>query len=228
MKKLIILIFIIIVSGCSRVFVSYHGHKYKTIVAGDQRWFAENLQTDKYRSGKKISTVRDTRSWPDLDIPACGFYKNDSIRLTKYGMIYNWLAVNDGQLCPRKWYVPADAAWDSLELYLGGTSIAGGKMKSKSGWKGGHVSGDDIGFNGIAGGYRLEGDYQEGSAVVWWSSTKVTDKDLNSLIKDTGDSLADKDQVWIWGRRLESSSSRLWTTLNRANNGFYVRCVRKK
>ena len=48
-----------------------------------------------------------------------------------YGKLYNWYAVDDDRgLCPEGWHVPTDAEWTTLTDYLGGSSIAGGKMKS--------------------------------------------------------------------------------------------------
>jgi hypothetical protein len=96
------------------------------------------------------------------------------------------------------------------------------------GWKGKHISGDDIGFNATPGGYRLNGDFQEGEAVVWWSSSIAKVNDLED--KNTGESFSTNDpfKKWIWGRRLEVGSSELMSTINRPNNGFYVRCVRDK
>ncbi|MCK5839899.1 MAG: hypothetical protein KAG99_08620, partial [Bacteroidales bacterium] len=33
-------------------------------------------------------------------------------------------------ICPSGWHIPTDAEWTDLENYLGGGSVAGGKMKS--------------------------------------------------------------------------------------------------
>ncbi len=215
-------------SGCAKQFVNYHGHKYGAITAGSQVWMNENLRTDRYRSGKKIELVNDHSIWPDLNRPAWGYMKSDTARLSKYGAWYNWYAVREAELCPRKWHVPTQSDWLEFEKFLGGGERAGGKLKSVKGWKGGHVSADDIGFNGKAGGYRLNDDFQEGTAVVWWSSSQIRDEELNSLTKEDKASMEAAGQIWIWGRRIEDWSSRLWTTANRPANGFYVRCIRDK
>lgn len=39
-----------------------------------------------------------------------------------------WYAVNTGNLCPRL-DIPTDAEWTTLTTYLGGSNIAGGKLK---------------------------------------------------------------------------------------------------
>lgn len=227
MRSVYIFILLLFLVSCSKDFLRYQGYRYKLIDAGSQRWMAEDLQAAKYRSGKKIPVVKDVGIWPDLNTPACGFYNNDSSRLAKYGLVYNWKAVEGGKLCPRKWRVPSQVDWDTLETFLGGDLRAGGKMKSVSGWKG-DVSGDDIGFDAKAGGYRLNMDLQEGHAVVWWSSTIIRDEDLNSLVATIGRDQAAQSETWVWGRRIENYSTKLWTTANRPNNGFYIRCMRNR
>jgi uncharacterized protein (TIGR02145 family) len=152
MKKLLIPFVFLLLAACSKDVVRYHGHQYKTIQAKTQIWMAENLQTNRYRLGKKIPLINDTFVWPELKSAACGFMNSDTARLRKYGMYYNWEAVDGGKLCPFAWRVPTNTDWDMLEEYLGGEYRAGGKMKSVKGWMRGHVSGDDIGFNGLPGG----------------------------------------------------------------------------
>lgn len=228
MNKFFIPLLILILCSCSRELIRYHGHDYKVIITGRQRWMAENLQTNRYRSGIRIPVIKDCSAWPELSSRACGYYNNDSTKLKQYGMFYNWHAVERGKLCPLFWKVPSDDDWNTLELFLGGEKRAGGKMKSLKGWKGRHISGDDIGFGATAGGYRLNDDFQEGFATVWWSSTRAKDKEIKLATTGNDSSLFTTGQIWIWGRRIESYSSQLWTTVNRPNNGFYIRCVRKK
>ena len=226
MKKYFILFSIFLLTGCSKEIVRYHGHQYKVIKAGKQLWFAENLQSSRYRSGRKIPLVNDLSLWPDLKTRGCGYFGADTSKLRKYGMLYNWKAVDEGKLCPFRWRVPTNDDWLKLEDFLGGEMRAGGKMKSVSGWKGKHVSGDDIGFNALPGGYRLNVDTQEGESVVWWSSSIAQMNKLeNKLTGETGITV-DPESKWIWGRRLEKNISTLINTVNRPNNGFYVRCVK--
>ena len=228
MKELLILIAILILSGCSKEVIKFHGHKYKVIEAGSQYWLSENLKTNRYRSGRKIPLINDVSLWPEMTTKACGYYENDSSKLIKFGMFYNWQAVDGGKLCPISWRVPTDNDWIILEEHLGGEIRAGGKLKSVSGWKGKHVSGDDIGFNALPGGYRLNGDFQEGESVVWWSSSIAQVNALED--KKTGESFNtdDPSKKWIWGRRLEMNLNNLMNTVNRPNNGFYVRCVKTR
>ena len=85
MKTTTLLVLILIISGCSRIFVtpggreiSYQDKKYKVIQAGNQYWMAENLATESYRNGKKVPLLTDYRKWPEMKSPACGYYNNDT------------------------------------------------------------------------------------------------------------------------------------------------------
>jgi uncharacterized protein (TIGR02145 family) len=228
MKTISFLLLLIFISACSKDFVRYHGHKYHVVKTGSQQWMDENLATNRYRNGKNIPEVSDYSVWPELTSPALGYYNNDTALLRKYGMFYNWYAVESGKLCPRGWRVPTNRDWDILEKELGGFRFAGGKMKAVNGWWGNHVSGDDVGFKAYPSGYRLNGDFNEGKVLVWWSSSIPGRADFqnDSLYNAYKDFL--QGSGFYWGRKMEFNSTQLMTTLNRPNNGFSVRCVKVK
>lgn len=209
MRNTLYLFLLLAFTGCSKNLLTYHGKHYKTILAGDRYWMAENLATDSYRNGEKIPVITDYSVWTELYSPGCGYHDNDSAMLRKYGMLYNWYAVDEGQLCPAGWNVPTNDDWLDLENFLGGHMRAGGKMKSLTGWKGKHISADDVGFKALPAGYRLNEDFAEGYAAIWWSSSPI-------------------DSQWVWGRRIDSDSNELLTTMNNRQNGFSVRCVRNR
>jgi uncharacterized protein (TIGR02145 family) len=209
MKKIALLLVLLFFSNCSRHFISYHGHRYPIIPALDQWWMAENLATDSYRSGRHIPLVTSDSVWTSIQTPACCYYDNDTSCLWKYGMLYNWYAVEAGHLCPLGWKIPSDDDWLQLEKFLGGGLRAGGRLKSVDGWKGRPVSADDIGFKALPGGYRLNESFSDGYAGMWWSSTPY-------------------DTSYVWGRRIDYNSTELINTLNNRQNGFSVRCMKEK
>jgi len=109
------------------------GHVYHTLVIGKQVWLQENLRTRKYRNGKPIAKNLTNAQWSANKTGACAVYANDSIKENAFGLLYNWYAVaNPAGLCPTGWHVPKDAEWTVLTTYLGGVSVAGGKMKAIS------------------------------------------------------------------------------------------------
>jgi uncharacterized protein (TIGR02145 family) len=130
---------------------------------------------------------------------------NEASNLADYGRLYNWYAVNTGNLCPSGWHVPTDAEWTTLTDGLGGTS-AGDSLKSSSpAWDGTNSSG----FSALAGGYRYNDGYfyGEGDGGFFWSSSP-------------------NEQTTAWSRRLSSGSAGVLQDGGNLQNGFSVRCVR--
>lgn len=211
--KFIRLVFFLIspllLAGCSATNIRYHGRTYGTVKIGDRLWMSENIATSSYRNGKHIPVINDTQLWTETYSPACGFYNGDTANLKRYGMLYNWYAVDAGELCPLHWRTATHEDWSELENAAGGQIYAGGRIKASDGWKGKHVSGDDLGFRALPAGYRLNEDFLAGWSAVWWTSTEAAPQ-------------------WVWGRRLDYNNPELMNTLNNRSNGFSVRCVRVK
>jgi uncharacterized protein (TIGR02145 family) len=84
-------------------------HHYKTVIIGSQVWMAENLN---YDSGG-----------------GCWTYENNSSAAYTYGRLYDWVTAK--LVCPMGWHLPDNEEWSTLTNFLGGDSIAGGKMKEK-------------------------------------------------------------------------------------------------
>jgi uncharacterized protein (TIGR02145 family) len=106
------------------------GNVYQTVRIGSQIWMAENLKTTKYNDGNAIPFVMDNTAWSNLITPGYCWYNNDSVtNRNTYGALYNWYTVNTGKLAPSGWHVPTDSEWTVLTTYLGGESLAGGKLK---------------------------------------------------------------------------------------------------
>ncbi len=118
---------------------------------------AENLKTTKHNDGTSIPNVTDNTAWKNLVTPAYCWYNNDILNKTPYGALYNWYTVNTGKLCPSGWHVPTDSEWTILTTYLGGLSIAGGKLKETGTghWLNPNTGAtNETGFTALPGGYR--------------------------------------------------------------------------
>ena len=90
-----------------------------------------------------------------------------------YGKPYNWYAVNDPRgLAPAGWHVPSDAEWTELVNYLGGSNVAGGKLKETGHWNSPNTGAtDEVGFHARPGGACFEGFEDKGEQGHWWNST---------------------------------------------------------
>ncbi len=186
----------------------------KTI--GSQVWQIRNLDVDHYRNGDSIPEVRDSIEWKKLTSGAWCYYNNDTSNGKIYGKLYNWYAVNDPRgLAPSGWHVPSEAEWTTLTNFLGGESIAGGKLKETGTehWQNqNEETTNSSGFTALPGGWR-EGSFGRfedvlGNFGYWWSSTEKS------------------KSVEAWGRNMYSSSSYIERHFTVESSGVSVRCVR--
>jgi uncharacterized protein (TIGR02145 family) len=159
------------------------GNVYKTIIIGTQTWMAENLKTTKYNDGNIIPNVIDNNVWTELTTGAYCWYNNDPSKYkATYGAFYNWYTVADSRkVCPVGWHVPSDAEWTVLTNYLGGESIAGGKMKEVglTHWNSQNIGAtNQSGFTGLPSGYRYHWDgtfHSLGSYGNFWIGAQADD-----------------------------------------------------
>jgi len=152
------------------------GNVYNTVTIGLQVWMQSNLNVSKYRNGDPIPQVQDPTQWNNLTTGAWCYYENNTANGITYGKLYNWYAVNDPRgLAPAGYHVPSDAEWTTLTTSLGGTSVAGGKMKATTGWQAPNTDAtNSSGFTGLPGGaFRFGyGPFGFiGTVGYWWSSS---------------------------------------------------------
>jgi uncharacterized protein (TIGR02145 family) len=220
MKKhtFLFLVFLIPFIGISQLFTpgagvtDIDGNTYQTIVINGQEWMAENLRTSKYSNGEVIPNIPDNSQWSTLTTGAWSHYNNDSQYENPYGKLYNWYTVADPRnVCPTGWHVPSDAEWTVLTDYLGGVSVAGGKMKSTGTqyWESPNQDAtNESGFSGLPGSSRfLNGSFDLiGYYGYWWSSTEY----------NTGDA---------WTRNLLYYDGDVYRHNPNKPGGFSVRCL---
>jgi uncharacterized protein (TIGR02145 family) len=153
------------------------GHIYQTVLIGNQIWMAENLRTATYANGDPIANVTDNTAWAQLSTGAWCHYENNTVNDAIYGKLYNWYPTVDPRgLCPAGWHVPTVSEWIVLTDFLGGGSVAGGKMKSSTGWNSPNTAAtNESGFSGFPRGTRggANGTFGGvGTSGNWWSSTQ--------------------------------------------------------
>ncbi len=133
------------------------GNNYPVVYINDQIWMAENLKTTKYNDETDIPMVSDNTAWSNLVTPGYAWYNNEPSYKDTYGAMYNWYTVNTGKLCPEGWIHPTDDDWILLIGYLGGESVAGGKIKATGTtlwYPPNNSATNETGFTGTPGGYR--------------------------------------------------------------------------
>lgn len=163
------------------------------VTIGTQTWMRKNLAVVRYNDNTGIPKVTDNTAWSALTTPAYCWYNNDSATYAAtYGALYNWYAVNTGKLCPTGYHVPDTTEWMTLINYLGGASVAGGKLKEvdTTHWSTSNTgASDSVCFTGLPGGYRRDIDglfYVLNSSAMWWSSTQyLTTKAMFIYILNT-------------------------------------------
>ncbi|MCA0447312.1 MAG: PEGA domain-containing protein [Bacteroidetes bacterium] len=187
------------------------GNVYKTVIIGKQEWTVENLKTTKYNDGTAITKVADNSKWSNTTNGAYCAYENDEGKVSTYGYLYNWQAVNTGKLAPKSggWRVPTDADWDRLTNAVGGEGNAGRKLKAKTGWNSSENGSNDYSFSALPGGRRSSsnGAFSSlGYNGFWWSSAAY------------GSS--------AWSRGMISNSTSVYRSYDYQKDGFSVRLVR--
>jgi uncharacterized protein (TIGR02145 family) len=164
------------------------GNVYNIVTIGTQVWMAENLKTTKYNDGTPIPNTTDNTTWAALTTGAYSDYSNTPSNSTTYGRLYNWYVVDNNaatkvasnggkNVCPTSWHMPTDAEWTTLTTYLGGESVAGGKLKETgtTHWTTPNTGAtNETGFTALPGGGRNDyGTYVYiGDYGYWWSSTE--------------------------------------------------------
>lgn len=148
---------------------------YRWVKIGNQVWMAENLRATVYNDGTSIPNETENLKWKSMTTGAYCYYMNESSYKAIYGCLYNWYAVNTSKLAPRGWHVPTTSEWETLQRFLGCRDLAGGKLKSTSGWRFPNIGADNSsGFSALPGGGRsgYAGEFfKAGENGNWWTST---------------------------------------------------------
>lgn len=153
------------------------GNVYQTIKIGNQTWMAENLKTTRYRDGYYIAEILVNSDWADAFIASEGKfcrYNNNIDSGDIYGFLYDGIAANSPKnIAPEGWRLPTEEDWNTLENYLGGSTVAGGKLKEIgfTHWENPNTGADnESNFNALGAGYRfVDGEFRDiRLQAKWW------------------------------------------------------------
>lgn len=145
------------------------GQEYNLVTIGNQTWFTENLN---YASGSG----------------AC--YDNNSENCDTFGRLYSWSTAYSA--CPDGTHLPSSFEWEELVTNLGGSDIAGGKMKSTTLWSSPNTGAtNESGFSALPGGNWTtypppSGSYGNSPSLgYWWTSDQN-----NVVLSASGENVA--------------------------------------
>lgn len=170
---------------CGNTYTDYRdSQQYPTVQIGSQCWMAKNMN---YNDGCASS------SWiNEADARWCGCFNNVSGNCAVHGKLYQWSAAMAGAsveksqgICPKGWHVPSSAEFNTLVTYLGGSSVAGGKLKQAGTayWASPNTGAtNESGFNALASGRRNTNGSGLSiySGAYFWSSSPSTSLTLSS------------------------------------------------
>ena len=165
------------------------GRTYKTVTIASQEWMAENL---------------------NYEVANSYCYDDEPENCDTYGRLYAWSAAMEA--CPKGWHLPDFDELMALVEVLGGEKVAGGRLKSTSGWlnferENGNGT-DDFGFSALPAGGYCKGLYcGQGEMANFWSSTE-------------------DDDIYVRGISLLNGTSNARESLCRKNNAYSVRCIK--
>ena len=156
------------------------GNTYNTISIGNQIWLAENLRTTKFNNQDPIPLITDNTLWSTQTEAAYCFYQDYNLLANEYGNLYNWHVLNDiRNVCPAGYHVPSILEWEALIDFLGGNTVAGGKLKEAglAHWIDPNTGAtNSSGFTLLPSGWRAHnnGSYENLTYMAYqWSSTSI-------------------------------------------------------
>jgi len=189
------------------------GNHYTIVTIGTQTWMASNLRVTHYSNGESITNLTVDADWAGATFAAWCDYSNTAANGTKYGHLYNWYAASDTRnIAPVGWHVPTDAEWTTLTTYLGGESVAGGKLKEAGtlNWASPNTAAiNETGFSALPGGLRYSDGtfYYIGNDGAWWTA-------------------GESNASYAWYRYMSCSRSSVYRNYDGKADGFSVRCLR--
>ena len=191
------------------------GRTYQTVQIGNQCWMKENLAWLPGVFPPSDESSTDPRYYIYWFFGSDVSEAMEDDNYLNYGVLYNWPAAQAA--CPPGWQLPSDDEWQALVKFLGGTAVAGGKMKSRRMDPDPHPrwiwpnegATNESGFSALPAGFFYDNGHfgSRGSKTSFWSATL---------------SLSGS----VWSQTLYSDASMIFRHAFAAQDGFSVRCMR--
>lgn len=123
---------------------------FDEVTIGNQTWMSKNLAIDDGGEGIYTQTVN--------------YGQGDVVEY-----YYTWdAAVRVASSIPG-WHLPDVSEWDALTTAVGGSGVAGTKLKSTTGWSSGNGDGS-YGFAAFPAGYRYSGSFSHLGNLAYFST----------------------------------------------------------
>jgi len=122
----------------------------------------------------------------DSEYPGSKVYENDEANRAVYGGLYTYDQIMSSGFCPVGWHIPTLSEWQILIDFLGGDTIAGGKLKEvgTTHWDSPNTGAtDEVDFKALGAGYGNSGlhlsRYQlyyfyKSLLGIFWTATPFT------------------------------------------------------
>ena len=152
--------------------------EYSTVQIGTQCWMAENLNI-----GNMVQGVIDMTENGEIE-KYC--YDDNAQNCNVYGGLYQWNEMmqyvttpSTQGICPDGWHLPSNDEYTVLTDYLGGSGVAGGKMKEAGTihWVSPNTGAtNESGFTVLPGGTRWSDNNFHRFTWLWtlWTTTEYS------------------------------------------------------
>lgn len=202
----------------------YDGNTYPVIEINGVKWLAANLRTTHYNDGTEIPVVDGgTDAWDALTAPAACITENNADYREKYGLLYNYYAVEKGDLCPKGWKVPSKEELGLLPFNdeKGAYSL----MAPDENWSSGYNPTNTTGFSALPAGMSRRQRLDDGRRLLLELDLRRY-ADLSCILSLSGDvfwyrhALQIRRHVHPLHRRRRCSGTRAGTRTDRDGQGL--------
>jgi uncharacterized protein (TIGR02145 family) len=197
--------------NCGSV-VAYGGMNYNTVQIGSQCWMKENLNIG--------TMVIAAVGMSNNGVIEKFCYNNLTSNCDEFGGLYNWYEMMNYGLggpgvkgiCPDGFHIPTGDEWNTLVNFLGGPSVAGGKMK-------------ETGFTHWFS--PNQGATNESQFTALGGGRVVANAEFESL-RYYGEYWSASDELSgdAWGRIMNSISAGIYPIMDWKGYGSSVRCLK--